>query len=166
MQIIPETDVAELLDRLVEDELPGGRGLGAWDSFLRAHATLMRRLDTDLERETGLPLADFDVLAQLAAAHGELRMTELADKALISRSGMSRRVARLVDEGLVRRDRAGTDARGVVVALTEAGIARLTETAPVHARGISKLFVGQLNDRELALLERALNKLVVDCSFG
>jgi hypothetical protein len=60
----------------------------------------------------------------------------------------------------------GTDARGVVVALTEAGIARLAETAPVHARGISKLFVAQLDDQELALLERALNKVIVDCSFG
>jgi DNA-binding MarR family transcriptional regulator len=166
MQILPETDVAELLDRLVEAEVPHGRGLGAWGSLLRAHATLMRRLDTDLERETGFALADFDVLAQLAAAHGELRMTELAERALISRSGMSRRVARLADEGLVRRDRAGTDARGVVVSLTEAGIARLRETAPVHARGISKLFIAQLNDRELAVLERALNKVVVDCSFG
>jgi DNA-binding MarR family transcriptional regulator len=166
MQILAETDVSRLLDRLVEAEVPGGRGFGAWGSLLRAHATLMRRLDTDLERETGLALADFDVLAQLAVAHGELRMTELADRALNSRSGMSRRVARLVDEGLVRRDRAGTDGRGVVVALTEVGIARLTQTAPVHARGISKLFVAQLNDRELALLERALNKVVADCSFG
>src|SRR5881397_3846002 len=127
MQIVPETDVAELLDRLVEEELPSGRGLGAWDSFLRAHATLMRRLDTDLERETGLPLADFDVLAQLAAAHGALRMTELADRALISRSGMSRRVARLADKGLVRRDKADTDARGVVVTLTQTGKGRLAE---------------------------------------
>ena len=166
MQIIPETDAAELLDRLVEAEVPGRRGFDAWRSLLQAHATLIRRLDTDLERETGLALADFDVLAQLAAAHGELRMTDLADRALISRSGMSRRVARLVDEGLLRRDRAGTDARGVVVALTEAGIARLAETAPVHARGISKLFVTQLGDQELALLERALNKVIVDCSFG
>src|SRR5436190_1448346 len=166
MQTLPETDVAGLLGRLVEAEVPGGRGFGAWSSLLTAHATLMRRLDTDLERETGLALADFDVLAQLAAANGELRMTELADRALISRSGMSRRVARMADEGLVRRDRAGTDGRGVVVALTEAGIARLTETAPVHARGISKLFVAQLNDRELAVLERALNKVIVDCSFG
>src|SRR5947207_3167095 len=133
MQILPETDVAGLLDRLVEDEVPGRRGFDAWRSLLRAHATLMRRLDTDLERETGLALADFDVLAQLAAAHGELRMTELADKALISRSGMTRRVARLVQEGLVRRADAEADGRGVVVALTEAGIARLTETAPIHA---------------------------------
>ena len=166
MQTLPETDVAQLLDRVVEDQVPGRRGLAAWRTLLRAHATLMRRLDTDLEQETGLALADYDVLAQLAEAHGALRMTELADRALISRSGMSRRVARLVDEGLLRRDRAGTDARGVVVALTEAGIARLAETAPVHARGISKLFVAQLDDQELALLERALNKVIVDCSFG
>jgi DNA-binding MarR family transcriptional regulator len=79
---------------------------------------------------------------------------------------MTRRVARLVDEGLVRRDRASTDARGVVVALTKEGVARLGETAPVHARGISDLFVGQLDDQELVLLERALDKVIVDCSFG
>jgi DNA-binding MarR family transcriptional regulator len=166
MQTPRETDVAELFDRLVADQVPGRRGLDAWGSLLRAHATLMRRLDTDLERETGLALADFDVLAQLAQAHGELRITELADRALISRSGMTRRVARLVDDGLVRRDRASTDARGIVVALTKAGIARLADTAPTHARGISKLFVAQLDDHELAHLERALKKVIVDCSFG
>jgi DNA-binding MarR family transcriptional regulator len=167
MQIVPEaTDPADVFARLVEGQVPGGRGLEAWGSLLRAHATLMRRLDTDLEQETGLALADFDVLAQLARAHGELRITELAERALISRSGMTRRVARLVDEGLVRRDRASTDARGVVVALTKAGLARLAETAPVHARGVSKLFVGQLDDQELGLLESALNKVIVDCSFG
>src|SRR6266480_4550490 len=166
MQIVPGTDTAKVFARLVEDQVPGRRGLEAWRSLLEAHATLMRRLDTDLVRETGLALADFDVLAQLAEAHGELRMTELADRALISRSGMSRRVARLADEGLVRRDKAGSDGRGVVVALTEAGIARLAEAAPVHVRGISKLFVGQLDDQELALLERALNKVIVDCSLG
>ena len=126
----------------------------------------MRQLETDLEKETGLALADFDVLAQLAAAGGELRMTELAAQALISRSGMTRRVARLVDEGLVRRAITDTDARGVVVALTGAGIARLTETAPVHIRGVSRLFVGQLDDQELAVLETALNKVTLDCTFG
>src|SRR2546422_4886958 len=145
MQIVPGTDTAEILDRLVEGQVPGRRGLGAWHSMLRAHATLIRRLDTDLERETGLALADFDVLAQLAEAHGELRVTELADRALISRSGMSRRVARLADRGLVHRDKADTDGRGVVVALTEAGVARLAENAPVHVGGVSKLFVAQLD---------------------
>src|SRR3954452_3564171 len=166
MQVDSQSDIAALSDAPVANRLPGGRGMEAWGSLLRAHATLMRRLDTDLVRETGLALADFDVLAQLAKAHGELRITELAERALISRSGMTRRVARLVDEGLVRRDRASTDARGVVVALTKAGMARLGETAPVHARGISKLFVAQLDEQELALLERALSKVIVDCSFG
>jgi DNA-binding MarR family transcriptional regulator len=166
VQILSDTGVAQLFDRVVEQEMPGRRGLAAWRSLLEAHATLMRRLDTDLARETGLALADFDVLAQLAAANGELRMTELADRALISRSGMSRRVARLVGEGLLRREKADTDARGVVVALTEAGVARLIETAPVHARGVSQLFVAQLDDEELALLERALRKVTADCSFG
>jgi DNA-binding MarR family transcriptional regulator len=166
MQIDSPTEVAGLLDRLVAAELPERRGLDAWASLLQAHATLMRRLESDLERETGLALADFDVLAQLARGGGQLRMTELAARALISRSGMTRRVARLVDEGLVRRADADADGRGVVVALTGAGVARLTETAPAHARGISKLFVAQLDDQELAILEHALGKVIIDCSFG
>jgi DNA-binding MarR family transcriptional regulator len=166
MQIDDGTDVGGLLDRLVVAELPERRGLDAWATLLQAHATLMRRLESDLERETGLALADFDVLAQLARAGGELRMTELAARALISRSGMTRRVSRLVDEGLVRRAEADADGRGVVVALTGAGVVRLAETAPVHARGISELFVEKLDDQELAILERALGKVIIDCSFG
>jgi DNA-binding MarR family transcriptional regulator len=166
MQGPSESDLAGLVDRLVAAELPGGRGIGAWRSLLQAHATLMRRLETDLERDTGLALADFDVLAQLAIAGGELRMSELAARALISRSGMTRRVARLVDDGLVRRAGAGADGRGVVVALTDVGVTRLTETTPIHVRGISRLFVTQLDDQELALLESALDKVTVDCNFG
>ena len=166
MQIDEGTDVAGLLDRLVVAELPERRGLDAWTALLEAHATLLRRLESDLERETGLALADFDVLAQLARAGGELRMTELAARALISRSGMTRRVARLVDEGFVLRADADADGRGVVVALTDAGVGRLEETAPAHARGISKLFVEPLDDQELEILERALGKLIIDCSFG
>ena len=166
MQVASSTEVAGLLDRLVVKELRGRRGSEAWHALLRAHATLMRQLDQDLEQETGLALADFDVLAQLAIADGELRMTELADRALISRSGMTRRVARLVEEGLVLRTNTAADARGVVVALTDAGVARLTETAPVHARGIFDLFVSRLDDQDLAVLESALEKVTVDCRFG
>src|SRR5437899_1475233 len=93
MQVKSKLDITALFDRLVANELPGRRGLEAWRSLLRAHATLLRQLDTDLEKKTGLALADFDVLAQLALAGGELRMTDLAARALISRSGMTRRVA-------------------------------------------------------------------------
>jgi DNA-binding MarR family transcriptional regulator len=166
MQVPAETATTRLLARLVAEGLPSASRLEAWDSFLRAHATLMRRLERDLAQETGLALADFDVLAQLARAGGELRMTELANRALISRSGMTRRVARLVEEGLVRRANADADGRAVVVALTDAGIARLTETAPVHLRGVADLFLTQLDDHELAVLEKALDKVTVDFTFG
>jgi DNA-binding MarR family transcriptional regulator len=166
MQVPSQSDVTALLARLVAHELPRGSTLEAWDSFLRAHATLIRRLELDLAQTTGLALADFDVLAQLARAGGELRMTDLATRALISRSGMTRRVARLVAEGLARRTNTDADARGVVVALTDAGVARLTETAPVHLRGVSELFVAQLDDQELAALKNALDKITVECTFG
>jgi DNA-binding MarR family transcriptional regulator len=166
VQVDSKLEVAGLIDRLVAEGLPNRGGLEAWSSLLRAHATLMRRLETDLTQATGLALADFDVLAQLANAGGELRMTELADRALISRSGMTRRVARLVNEGLVQRATVDGDARGVVVSLTDAGVARLTETAPVHLRGVAELFVAQLDDQELAVLKGALDKVTVDCTFG
>ena len=166
MQVLSKPDIAGLLHRLVARELPSGSTLEAWDSFLRAHATLMRRLEVDLAQATGLALADFDVLAQLARAGGELRMTDLATRALVSRSGMTRRIARLVEEGLVQRANADSDGRGVVVALTDTGLARLAETAPVHLHGISELFLTRLDDRELAVLENALEKVTVDCTFG
>jgi DNA-binding MarR family transcriptional regulator len=166
MQVSSRADIDGLLRRLVAQELPRRGGLEAWDAFLRAHATLMRRLDLDLAQATGLTLGDFDVLAQLARAGGELRMTDLAARVLLSRSGMTRRVTRLVEEGLVRRANADGDARGVVVALTDAGLARLTDMAPVHLRGVSELFVEQLDDQELAVLTNALKKVTVDCTFG
>jgi hypothetical protein len=78
-----------LFDRLVDVSLPGRRGEQAWRALLQAHATLTRQLDTDLNEHTGLHLADFDVLAQLGAADGQLRMTELAARTLISRSGLT-----------------------------------------------------------------------------
>ena len=166
MQVLSEPDVAAHFDRMVAKELPSRRGLQAWDALLRAHATLLRQLETDLETKTGLALADFDVLAQLAIAGGSLRMTELADRALISRSGMTRRVTRLVQEGQVRRAHADADARGVVVQLTNSGLDRLTVAAPAHLRGVSDLFLTKLDDHELAVLGSALAKVTLDCTFG
>src|SRR5207245_10601671 len=145
MQVKSKPNVTALFDRLTANALSGRRGLEAWRSLLRAHATLMRQLETDLEKKTGMALADFDVLAQLALAGGELRMTDLAAQALISRSGMTRRVARLVDEGLVRRTDTDADGRGVVVVLADAGVARLSEAAPVHLRGVPAVLVAGLN---------------------
>src|SRR5947207_9262837 len=146
MQVSSVPNAAARFDRIVAREVPGGRGLKAWDALLRAHATLLRQLETDLESKTGLALADFDVLAQLAIAGGSLRMTELADRALISRSGMTRRVNRLLHQGLVRRAHADADARGVVGGLTNAGLHRMTVADSVHEHGVADQFLTHWED--------------------
>jgi DNA-binding MarR family transcriptional regulator len=166
MQVSSEADVAALFQRILADSMPNPRGRDAWQALLRAHATLLRQLTSDLADQVGLTLGDFDVLAQLAQAGGELRMSDLAAQAYSSRSGMTRRIDRLVDEGLVARSNAGADGRGVVVALTQAGVARVAEAAPVHLRRVSELFVAKLSDQELSALGTALRKVALDCTFG
>jgi DNA-binding MarR family transcriptional regulator len=162
----PTTDPAAAVEQAIKAALPDGRGFDAWRAFLRAHATLMRKLATDLALKSDLPLGDFDVLAQLARAGGELRMTDLATKVFSSRSAMTRRVDRMIDEELVRRARSEADGREVVIALTPAGLTRLIEAVPVHLAGVSALFIERLDDDELAVLESALNRVSTDCSFG
>jgi DNA-binding MarR family transcriptional regulator len=166
MQLLARTDTAAILDRAVRDAAPDQRGLGAWRAFLRSHATLMRELGTDLAARTGLSLGDFGVLAQLAAAGGELRVTDLARKVFSSRSALTRRIDRMVAEGVVRRSRSDADGRGVVVCLTDRGIARLIEAVPIHFEGVSALFLSRLDEDELATIERALDRVSQDCSFG
>jgi DNA-binding MarR family transcriptional regulator len=123
-------------------------------------------MDTRLRDATGCPLADFDVLSQIADAGGRLRMTELADRVLVSRSGLTRRVASLEDEGLVERTPARDDGRGVLVSLTDAGFRRMVETQTAHSQDVKDLFIARLSDRELATIERVMRKVFVDCSFG
>ena len=166
MQVPTSREIAGLTDKFVEEVVPGGRGISAWLTLLRAHATLVRQLAVDLVEETGLTLGDYDVLAQLAVAGGALRMTELADRAYSSRSGMTRRVDRLVEEGIVARSETTADGRGVTVTLTDGGIARFKETAPVHIRRVVELFVAPLDDEELAVLEGALKKVTLKPTFG
>ena len=166
MQLPVRANVAPLLDRLVAEAIPNQHGLAAWRALIHAHATLMRQLATDLVNDIGLTLGDFDVLAQLGQAGGDMRISELAAQAYSSRSGMTRRIDRLVDEGLVTRANSDADGRGVVVGLTDAGVARLAEAAPAHLRRVRELFVERLTDEELASLTSALDKVAVDCGFG
>jgi DNA-binding MarR family transcriptional regulator len=165
-QVPAKQDVATHLGRLIDEAVPGRRGLEAWGALLEAHATLMRTLQTDLVNKTGVDLNDFDVISQLARAGGRLRMTDLAARVFSSRSGLTRRIDRLVEDGLVDRTAAGGDARGVVVMLTEAGVARVSETVPVHLRTVAELFMAKLDNEELAVLESALKKVILDRTFG
>ena len=166
MQVPGDPEVAGLVDKLVAETIPGGRGIAAWLALLRAHATLTRQLAVQLVEATGLTLGDYDVRNQLVTAGGALRMTELADRAYSSRSGMTRRVDRLVEQGLVSRTETDADGRGVLVRLTDIGLARFKETAPIHIRDVAELFVAPLDDAELASVERAMKKVTRNSTFG
>jgi DNA-binding MarR family transcriptional regulator len=134
---------------------PTREQLAAWRAFLRAHASITRALEAELEAEQDLSLASYDVLVQLAEAPDRrLRMTELADAVLLSRSGVTRLVDRLEKGGLVARCRVASDGRGVAARLTEAGLDRLRTASRTHLRGVGQHFVNRLDEADLRILER------------
>jgi DNA-binding MarR family transcriptional regulator len=134
--------------------------IGVWRSFLRAHAGVMRELERELLAETDMPLGWYDVLLQLAEAPGRrLRMAELADRVLLSRSGLTRLIDRLQAEGLVRREPSPDDARGTFTVLTSEGFARLRAAAPVHLAGIRKHWLAHFSDDELRQLGVLLGRV-------
>ncbi len=139
---------------------PDDPGMLAWRMFLTAHATVIRRLDAELEERESLALSDFDVLVQLHFAGGTLRMRDLADSVLLSRSGMTRRVDRLEAAGYVSRVACETDRRGSMASLTDEGRQRLHRALPVHVQGIAEHFLGHFAPDELTSLRTTLAKLV------
>jgi DNA-binding MarR family transcriptional regulator len=132
----------------------------AWKAFLRAQAGLIRALDRELIAEQGLPITFFDVLAQLSAAGGRLRMSELADAVLLSRSGVTRLVDRMVRAGLVRREQCPEDRRSLYATLTLDGERALAQALPVHVQGVAHHFGRHLSDEEAKTLAAALNRMV------
>ena len=140
---------------------PDDPRLRAWVAFLQAHAVLTRRLDAELQAERGLSLADYDALVQLAISDDRrLRMSELADRVVLSRSGVTRLVDRLAADGLVARRACPTDARGSWAELTAAGLDRLRAAAPVHLRGIDAHFLSPIAEADRDGLVRALEAVV------
>lgn len=134
--------------------------LRAWRAFLRSHAVVTRQLEAELAACGSLSLADYDVLIQLAFADGRrLRMHELADRVVLSRSGISRLVDRLVASGYVLREHCAADARGAFAVLTDAGLERLREATPVHLRGVRRSFLARLRTDELVRLAELLERL-------
>jgi DNA-binding MarR family transcriptional regulator len=141
--------------------------VAAWRTFLRAHASVLRKLERDLVNETGMPLGWYDVLIQLAEApERRLRMAELADKVLLSRSGLTRLVDRLQAEGLVTREPYPGDARGLYTVLTQAGFEKLRAAAPTHLAGVQGYWLSKFSDRELHDLHMLLGRLAPELLDG
>jgi DNA-binding MarR family transcriptional regulator len=132
----------------------------SWRAFLRGSRLLLGRLDADLFEALGLSLADYEILVRLSETRGGLRMTELADQALVSRSRLTYRVDRLVAEGLVDRRPCPGDRRGSLAVLTAAGRRRLERAAPIHVDGVLDYLVDRCSPRDLAAVGRVFGALV------
>lgn len=144
----------------VERGKPTHDELVTWRSFLRAHARITRALEAELIAEQRLSLASYDVLVQLAEAPERcLRMTELAEAVLLSRSGVTRVVDRLERAGLVSRSRVENDGRGVAAQLTAAGLNRLRRASGTHLDGVVRHFAVRLEAEDLVVLDRISRRL-------
>ncbi len=134
--------------------------LAAWQAFLRAHTLVTRALERELMATQRLPLAEYDVLVQLSEApEGRLRMAQLADRVLLSRSGLTRLVERLEGVGLVRREVCPSDARGAFAVLTADGWARLRSAARDHLRSVQAHFGDVLDSEVMNQLQVALEQV-------
>jgi DNA-binding MarR family transcriptional regulator len=135
--------------------------LQPWLAFLRAHAAVSRALEAELEAEQSMSLADYEALMQLAHADGRrLRMSELADRMILTRSGISRLVDRLVAAEYVEREACSTDARGAYAVLTEAGYVRLQAASPTHLRGIDEHFLSAIPPADCEAFVRVLEGIL------
>lgn len=139
----------------------------AWRAFIRAHGTLVARLDQELQAEHHLGLPEYEVLVHLSEAERrELRMTDLARRVLLSPSGMTRRLDGLVRRGLVERRRCPSDGRGQFAVLTTEGLTAMEHMAPTHVRGVREHFVDRLTRQQLRELVEIFSPIAGDRSGG
>jgi DNA-binding MarR family transcriptional regulator len=153
MQLLSQANIATALT-------PDDPRLEAWRAFLRAHAYVSRQLEQELMADHGMALAEYDVLVQLSAAPDrQLRMSDLADRLLLSRSGATRLIDRLEGAGHVQRVSCETDRRGQWATLTPAGLERLRAAWPTHERGIREHFLDRIPAYARAALQQRLERL-------
>ena len=132
----------------------------AWRSLLLAFSRVNHRLEEDLRAEADLNLGWYEVLLQLASSEsGRLRMSEIADGMILSRSATTRLVDRLENGGLVTRTACDDDRRGTEVHLTEEGRDRFIAAGRIHLRGIDEYFGANLSPDERATLSRLLGRV-------
>jgi DNA-binding MarR family transcriptional regulator len=135
-------------------------GHEAWEAFVFAHAAAVGRIEQDLGQEDVVSLTWYDVLVALAFAPGKrLRLSELANEVVLSRSGLTRLLDRIEKAGLIRREPVPEDGRGVYAVLTEAGAEAQRRAWPHYARGIARHFSRHLTDDEKRILATALRRI-------
>jgi DNA-binding MarR family transcriptional regulator len=155
MSVTAESQVSPAHNELTPVEL------AAWRGLLRVHSALVRALDAELDEVHALPLTHYDVLIYLRSAPGRrLRMAELADSVLLSRSGVTRLVDRLERDGLLTRDTCDSDGRGCFAVLTDKGEALLAGARPTHLGGVRERFLRHFSADELEMLADCWNRVL------
>ena len=125
----------------------------AWRAWLYSTQLLTERLNAELQHDTGIPHAYYEILVQLSETPGRmLRMSELADRCLSSRSRLSHAVSRLEERGWIRRQVCEEDARGQLAVLTDEGFAALEAAAPVHVESVRRHLFDQLSPEQVVAM--------------
>jgi DNA-binding MarR family transcriptional regulator len=134
----------------------------AWEGLVHAQARMMQKLGRELDESGKISLDTYDILVQLAENGGRVRLRDLVNKVVLSQPGLSRKVARLEEEGLLERLPDPNDGRGVLVRMTRAGRAALRTAAVVHIAGIEREFTSRITDDEAAVLTAVFNRLLAE----
>ena len=141
--------------------------LAPWRAFLLAHTRVFRRLDEELRAEHDLTVGEYDALLTIAQApERRIRMRQLADQVILSKSGVTRLIDRLVDDGLVERSACLADARGAEAVLTDRGLIRLRAASKTHLRGIHEHFLAILDGGDLDVIERTMSSVARKADGG
>jgi DNA-binding MarR family transcriptional regulator len=137
-----------------------GAALEAWRSYLQSHASILRVLDAELAAEHGLTTRDYEVLLYLSQADGQhLPMSALAERTMLTRSGITRLVDGLVEAGLIKRVACPQDARVSYAQLTEPGMSKLRQAGCAHVASIRRLFLENFSPEEIEQLASLLSRL-------
>ena len=143
----------------MEKELTSER-MAAWEGLIRTVGALMKTFDQELDKSLGLPLTWYDVQVQLGGADGgRLRMQALAERVVLSRSGLTRLVDRMEKAGLVRREHSQEDRRGYYAVLTEEGRQAFDKAQPIHRSDIQEHFARHLSDADVRALTKIIGKV-------
>lgn len=162
-EIVVLSTIARYTSDMAPDqhERDRGDGLAAWLTLLQTQSVVLDGLEADLQRERGIPVPWLEVLMQVTSApDGKLKMQELARSVLLSKSGVSRLVDRMVEAGLIAREACATDRRIVYATATPAGRSALREALPVHADSLDRHFSTILTPAELGMLQTTLRKIL------
>ena len=129
--------------------------LKAWRLFITSHAKLIQQIDAELQTAGQISLSWYDVLIELyEAPEKRLRMTEVAERVVLSRSGLTRLVDRLEEKELLRRETDPQDRRSFYLHITEEGVSAMRSAWPIYARAIQAHFADTLSEEEAAVLAK------------